>query len=320
MLRNRLIYLSALCVAVLFYSFYSPWASAFVLWLTLSLPLFSLLCSLGAVTGKTLEIQLPEECSLGESARCAIRIAGKGSAMPVCRVKLMQRDILSGEKNSSDALLWGRGEWNFHIPCEHCGCIAFMAEKARAYDMLGLFSFSVKLPPASRLFVMPEVRRPKQLPDLSLFRSLSWKDKPGGGFSEVHELRPYRPGDALRDVHWKISAKSDELMVRQAQEREELRLSLSLDRPAERDRCDAVLGEFLWLSSFLLEKELRHRVYWYNDGLKCSEISSLVERDAFLKELLSTAVDGDAPSLESTALPDADWHYHISGRERGERQ
>lgn len=30
-----------------------------------------------------------------------------------------------------------------------------------------------------------------------------------GAYAEEHELRPYRPGDPMRTVHWKLTAKQE---------------------------------------------------------------------------------------------------------------
>ena len=37
----------------------------------------------------------------------------------------------------------------------------------------------------------------------------------GNDFSEVSDIRNYIPGDRFRDIHWKLSARSEELMVKQ---------------------------------------------------------------------------------------------------------
>ena len=53
--------------------------------------------------------------------------------------------------------------------------------------------------------------------------------KKGGGFSEFHENREYRPGDSVRDIHWKLSGKTDKLIVRQAMEPVQRRLVLAVE-------------------------------------------------------------------------------------------
>jgi hypothetical protein len=38
--------------------------------------------------------------------------------------------------------------------------------------------------------------------------------KKGNDFSEVTDIREYQPGDRIRDIHWKISARMEEWMVK----------------------------------------------------------------------------------------------------------
>jgi len=51
----------------------------------------------------------------------------------------------------------------------------------------------------------------------------------GGGTEEFFGLRPYRPGDSLRTIDWKHSAKSSELIARELTQASPPRLILALD-------------------------------------------------------------------------------------------
>ncbi len=56
------------------------------------------------------------------------------------------------------------------------------------------------------------------------------KQPQGGAFDdEFHQLRDYRPGDDLRAVHWKTSARRSELMVREFQQSRDQDLVVLLD-------------------------------------------------------------------------------------------
>ena len=55
------------------------------------------------------------------------------------------------------------------------------------------------------------------------------KGKAGSHHDEFHRIREYRPGDELRSIHWKTSARRNELMVREYRELRDQRLLLILD-------------------------------------------------------------------------------------------
>ena len=75
------------------------------------------------------------------------------------------------------------------------------------------------------------------------------KPKPQG-FSEEHELRPYREGDAINLIHWKLSSKYDEPIVREPQELVRKDIVLSVDLPDDFD--NEVAEEIDGLKSFYI--------------------------------------------------------------------
>lgn len=113
-----------------------------------------------------------------------------------------------------------------------CGPADLPCHRARVYDALGLVGLPLQLPTACSIAVEPEPLEPAELPNLSQFQYRSYHPKPGGGFSEIHDLREYRPGDSLHEIHWKLSAKTDKLIVREAEEPDRGLIVLSFDFPA----------------------------------------------------------------------------------------
>ena len=57
--------------------------------------------------------------------------------------------------------------------------------------------------------------KPALLPDSDSSVIVGYKAKPGGGFYDFYELRQYQSGDSLKNIHWKLSSKQDELIVRE---------------------------------------------------------------------------------------------------------
>ena len=48
--------------------------------------------------------------------------------------------------------------------------------------------------------------------------------------SEVYQLREYRPGDDIRQIHWKLSSKLDELILKEASQPESRSLLVFWDK------------------------------------------------------------------------------------------
>ena len=110
------------------------------------------------------------------------------------------------------------------LPTHHAGAYVCSLEKGRVYDYLGIFCFPFKLPALGELVVLPEEIPPEETPSLTQLTARQYRAKPAGGFSEIHDLRDYRPGDSMRDIHWKVSA-------RQTASLSESRLNLFARRP-----------------------------------------------------------------------------------------
>ncbi len=113
-------------------------------------------------------------------------------------------------------------ELSFEFPTELCGEARVRCTAAHLWDLLGL----------SRARCTPfrevrTVRSPRAMPvQLTLARSVVntaqeeglTQNRRGGDLSETFDLRAYVPGDDVRAIHWKLSSKSEDLILRQASE------------------------------------------------------------------------------------------------------
>lgn len=104
-------------------------------------------------------------------------------------------------------------------------------------DALGLARRFRPIADHVRLVVLPQVETIPPLPRLTGSDPLSsQRGRPGSGPSgdEFHSLRPYVVGDDLRRVHWPMSARRDELVIRVDEEPHQARLTVVLDQAQER--------------------------------------------------------------------------------------
>jgi uncharacterized protein (DUF58 family) len=90
------------------------------------------------------------------------------------------------------------------------------------------------------LSVAPRLGRPLPLPR-------GWEDTTGGGtldtsvqIGEPRGVRPYRPGDHRRWVHWPATAHSGELMVREMEGPTAEPVALEIHLPADADAAETM--------------------------------------------------------------------------------
>ncbi len=318
MLRNWLVYLLGLAGALVFHIYYFGWYSWFVLVLAVALPWFSLLVSLLAMLRTRLRMDAPALLTRNEAAYVTLRAGNGFLPQPLCRFRLTITAVMTGERRSLRQSTQSQGSWYVPLDTSHAGAYLCKVEKARVYDYLGLFRLPVRAPAPVETVIRPVPREPARLPNLRHFLVRQLKPKPGGGFSEEHELRDYRPGDSMREIHWKLSVKTDRTIVREAQEPVRGLTLLTFDLRGTPGRVDATLEELLWLSQWLLDHDTPHQILWI-DPTDCETATAPIEApadlEALLSRLLHTPLRPDTPSLEGRTFPRATWRCHISPQE-----
>ena len=262
MATNRIIYLFSLALSLIFYFASGEWSSWVLLLLVAVLPWVSLLFSLPAMLRSRVEARLPRSVEAGETALMHLRVEAPGwlPAPDVqMRLNLRARDR---ERDVRYLSRLSRTDGVLALPTEHCGAVWPAFQRGKVYDYLGLIHIRIRTPKLEPMVILPRSRMPEPMPNLEQLLNQQMKPRPGGGYSEVHDHRPYRPGDPVKDIHWKLSLKTDELIVREPMEAVRRELLLAVRTPAGPELRDENLGNLRYLSNWLLDHEIRHSVIW----------------------------------------------------------
>lgn len=303
MLSRRIWYLVSLAGCIVFYICYQEWLSWIALVAILGLPWLSLLLSLPGMVTFQLRAEGPAWVVLGDKAQVRLQGSSRFPA-PMFRGRLRLERKFTGEN------------WTHRhaaaLPTDHCGAITATPEKLRVCDYLGLFRIPVRRGEGLRILVRPVPVPLERAPDVEAFLSRSWKPKAGGGFAENHEMRLYRPGDNFNQVHWKLTAKTGDLIIREPMEPERERMLVTMDLKGTPDRLDRKLGQLLWLGTFLVEKELPFEICALTgEGLTASFVACEGDLTKAVDALLGCTPAGEGSMLDRELS--ASWHYHIGG-------
>jgi uncharacterized protein (DUF58 family) len=89
--------------------------------------------------------------------------------------------------------------------------------KIYAYDLFRLFRMTIDIDVSVSIFVVPRrlVFDPTSAAAASDVNTDSMKNITGIDRSELNEIRDYRNGDHMKTIHWKLSSKTQELMVKE---------------------------------------------------------------------------------------------------------
>lgn len=287
---------------LVFYGFYKEWFAWVLLLTVLLLPLFSLAVSLPAMVTVQARLRCPDRVRMGVPLRTALELESKWGTPPVSsRIKL--------HNNLTDARYTGApGE---RIPTEHCGRMTISYDRLFVYDYLGLFYRRLRKGDSCTVYITPKPVPCGKVPDFAGKAVSGWRPKPGGGFSEHHELRLYRPGDDLRNIHWKLAAKTGKLVYREATEPLRKGRLLTLTLSGTPKQLDRKLGQLLWLSQEMLSRQMEHTILCHTgDGPVRFSVTDNASWEQGLFAILRSKPAKNEVSADKEAVL---WQHHIGG-------
>jgi hypothetical protein len=161
----------------------------------------------------------------------------------------------------------------FAIPTERRALIVAGPAISVRGDQLGLLRRTTRWTDQVELFVHPKLTRIAATAR-GLVKDLEGQTTKAITDSDLafHALRSYEPGDDIRNVHWRSSARTGQLMVRQYQEtrRSQLLLLMSADRRfyASDDEFELAVSALASIAVEVIAEESELDVVWENARLR----------------------------------------------------
>lgn len=167
----------------------------------------------------------------------------------------------------------GRETMWFAFETEYCGIMEISLQNLKIFDFLGIFYRTVKCPGTARIKVMPEfelmpleiTRRTREFQaDAQEFSGQRRGDDP----SEIYQVREYREKDPLKDIHWKLSAREDQLMIKERSFPLGCVVLVYIDFPDRkrtREAFSKILETAASLSVTLAAERCIHMAAWYEE-------------------------------------------------------
>lgn len=256
-----------------------------------------------AMTGLSLDIQTKASCYIDQELMINITIQKKNSILsgPV-HIHFVFHNLLYDAKEPKTIILQPCEKQTMHylynVLMKDCGNVKISIESVTCMDLFGLFQKTFYFDHEKEVLVYPHQvqlntllhRNPETITDGELYDH----EKHGQDVNEVSGLRSYVEGDSPRSIHWKLSSKMDDLVVRQfghpsnyhtlilyqmSKEAEGVKISNELN--------NALSAICISLSYSLLEKSLEHQVGCMIDGeFYSNPVSSVSDHDQMAINLL----------------------------------
>ena len=300
MVKRWLGFLTVWLSCLIFFLFYRQWPGCILFAAVTALPPLSLFLMAPAIRSAKTKFDIPRAVLRGQEATVNLSVEGKDYD-PLWSAKLRMRHSFSGKTRKIKP--------NQKLPTAHCGNLRIEVGGVYIHDPLGLFRFRIIPGQQFDIAVRPEPVAPESIPELAGKSTTQWRPRPGGGFSESHDLRSYRPGDDLRQIHWKLTAKTGSLILREPMEPLHSRLLLRLELMGTADEIDRKLAQLLWLSKHLLSKGLPH--HWQALTATGSEEFTVTDEESLYLSLdnLLRRQPATAGSVLDQPSNAAWWHY-----------
>lgn len=295
MLRCWLRYVSLLLLSALLYIFYVGYVSWFLFVLVCSLPILSFLLFL--LAKRTFEVRLICNKQYQKQDKELLHICARTrSIIPLAcaRMTLTMKNAFTKEMSEETIKL--TAERNFTeieipLPLEHCGKLEISLTDVKLFDFLGLFHASKKHRFLTVVYIYPK-KAAWQTPVLlgnPVEEAGTAMDLHGNDIGDTFDVHAYRPGDSLHRVHWKLSAKMDELMVREFSSYHICTTAIFFEFYGTHADCEAILSNVYNFSCYLLEQGSMHDIAQYAYGQQCwrTSIKTIAELNSCIEKILS---------------------------------
>ena len=103
------------------------------------------------------------------------------------------------------------------IVSEYSGIVSIEVKRVLIKDFIGICFLKKKINKKSEFMVLPNIKTQMEINRNIVSAGTTENEestKKGSDYSEVSDIREYIQGDVLNNIHWKLTAKKDELMVK----------------------------------------------------------------------------------------------------------
>ncbi len=187
------------------------------------------------------------------------------------------------------------------VSAKNCGAMVVTLSKARIYDLCYLMCIHKRMKQQMKVTVLPKAHLlalevSKKTRDFIADAEEHSDRESGDDVSEIFQVREYTEQDSVRDIHWKLSAKMDDLFVKDYGKTLGSSVLIWLNtekgkqKKKNRKQYMQVLEMIASISLSLFEQECIHTVAWYEkEQVKVRKKRVSKERNVYeLMNLLGT--------------------------------
>lgn len=308
MKKDRIIMLIGFLIACIFYWFTKVDFAAFLIGIMIVYTLLA--AAMTFFSGKKIQCHFSKgtEGSKGKSAEVSLYMKNE-DFLPVllCTAVISVENKLTGskkivEKNFS-FFPKQKKIHTFQLVEESCGCVEISILDLFIGDSLNLFKRKIKTGTTIKTehFVLPSIfELPISKEELDQYDMESYRysqSKRGDDPSETFGIKSYMPGDNIKAIHWKLSSKMDDLVIREFGLPVDNKVLVIADKRLQKEESltEEEMSEsteiYLSVLYTLAKQGLQHDAGWYNysqQEFECRKITTTDDVYALMPYVLSS--------------------------------
>lgn len=322
MLKNRLTYGGVVFIAVMLLLFYHHYFFFLTVVTLVALPVISIVLTARVARGISLEMSVPSmTIEEGNYAKIVFTVKNaKKIPLPaiICKMTVENRFYHNEEvQEMTFPVRRQKGSYTWSICPVYAGSIVLKPLEVYVWDYFRIFKKQVELPREKELISLPK-KSTTVVRLLEMFQEEGEEIEKDAlnsveDVTSIKELRAYRPGDRLQRVHWKLSTKQDDLLVKEF-ERElnrtiTLLLELKEDDDTQVGNLDLCMRAIYSTALYLLEEEQIFEMKWFDMvGKKFCEsrVDSLDRLEDTMQQI-----------FRMTVYPERESYRHYMDAEKG---
>lgn len=160
---------------------------------------------------------------------------------------------------------------NFKIKSKYCGKLIIEIQSLKIYDYLTFSSVKKKVNKSKEVIVLPQIYDINFSSNSTNINSLDGeifsKDKAGDDPSEVFNVREYVEGDKIQRIHWKLSSKVDNVMIKEYSQpivNDSIIIVELCESENNINTIQGIIETAISLSHMLLSYNYIHYICWYD--------------------------------------------------------
>lgn len=280
MLLSRILYI-ILILFVFTYYFFIDDSVAIVLIILTFLSFLLLLLNILFIKNKLrISIQTTGTVNKNEEGLIKLHVVNR-SFLPVSKARLLiaLENTLTGEEFEQviNLSLNAKEEELFPIQLSSqlCGAVKIKIKSITYYDFLGIFQRKSQVEEVDTLYVLPNsypIELVLEEEDGMITEDVFIQaNRKGDNGLEIFGIREYEPGDSVKHVHWNLTSKFNELIVKELTEEVSFNFLLAIDltsffKESLQDQVpymiDSLVEATVSVSEAILKKGYGHAITW----------------------------------------------------------